>query len=193
MRVISALFTGGLTLFLVRYLGAHNYGVYALAMSVGGVLLLPADFGVTRSAARFIAERQADTTEVVAVLRHSVRLKAIGTGLVAVGLFAAAEPIADAYGVSELTAPLRIMALAITVQSFMLLFTTTFEAIGRNSVGFRLAFAESTVEATAALTLVLAGAGVSGAIAGRAIGYAFGAALGAVLLLRTLGASHSGE
>lgn len=187
MRVISALFTGGLTLFLVRYLGAHNYGVYALAMSVGGVLLLPADFGVTRSAARFIAERQADSREVVAVLRHSVRLKAVGTGLVAVGLFAAAEPIADAYGVSELTAPLRIMALAITVQSFMLLFTTTFEAIGRNSVGFRLAFAESAVEATAALTLVLAGAGVTGAIAGRAIGYSFGAALGAVLLLRTLG------
>ena len=61
MRVVSALFTAGLTLFLVRYLGPHDYGVYALALSVGGVVLLPADLGVTRSAARFIAERRGDT------------------------------------------------------------------------------------------------------------------------------------
>jgi O-antigen/teichoic acid export membrane protein len=187
MRVISALFTGGLTFFLVRYLGPHDYGVYALALSVGGVLLLPADFGVTRSAARFIAERRADPAEVAGVLRQSLRLKAFGAGLVAVALIVASGPISNAYGVPSLETPLRVMALAIVVQSFMLLFTITFEAIGRNSVGFRLTFAESALEVSAALGLVLAGAGVTGALAGRAVGYTFGAVLGAVLLARTLG------
>ena len=184
MRVVSALFTAGLTLFLVRYLGPHNYGVYALALSVGGVVLLPADLGVSRSAARFIAERRDDMAEIVGVIRHGIRLKAIGSAVVAVALVLTAEPIADAYGTPSLKAALRIVALLIVVQGFMLFFTTTFEALGRNSVGFRLTTAESGVELCAALGLVLAGAGVTGALVGRAIGYGFGAALGAMLLLR---------
>jgi O-antigen/teichoic acid export membrane protein len=187
MRVVSALFTGALTLFLVRRLGPHDYGVYALALSVGGVLLLPADFGVTRSAARFIAERRADMAEVAGVIRRGIRLKAVGAGVVAVALVLAAGPIADAYGVPSLKVALWIVAVAIVVQGFMLFFTTTFEAMGRNSVGFRLTFAESAVEVFAALGLVIAGAGVSGALGGRAIGYGFGTAVGAVLLLRILG------
>ena len=96
MRAVSALFTAGLTLFLVRRLGPHDYGVYALALSVGGILLLPADFGVTRSAARFIAERRGNLAEIAGVLRHAIRLKAIGAGAVAVALIIAAGPIADA-------------------------------------------------------------------------------------------------
>jgi O-antigen/teichoic acid export membrane protein len=187
MRAISALFTGALTLFLVRKLGPNDYGVYALALSVGGVLLLPADFGVSRSAARFIAERRADMAQVAAVIRHAIRLKAIGGGAAAALLIILAEPIANAYGTSSLKVALWIVALAIVVQGFMLFFTTTFEAIGRNSIGFRLTFAESFVEFCAALTLVLAGAGVSGALGGRAIGYGFGTALGALLLFRIVG------
>ena len=80
--VVSALFTGGLTLFLVRDPGLDDYGIYALALSVGGVLIIPADFGVTHSAARFVAERRTDTGEVIEVIRHGIRLKAIGAGAV---------------------------------------------------------------------------------------------------------------
>ena len=189
MRAVSAVFTGALTLFLVRYLAPHDYGVYALALGVGGVLLLPADFGVTRSAARFIAERRADMAEVAGVIRHAMHLKAIGAGAVSAVLIVLAQPIADAYGAPSMKTALWIVALAIVVQGFMLFFTTTFEAIGRNSIGFRLMFAESVVEFSAALGLVLAGAGVSGALGGRAIGYGFGTALGGLLLLRIVGSS----
>lgn len=185
--MVSALFTGGLLLFLVRYLGPDDYGVYALALSVAGVLALPADFGVTRSAARFIAERRSNLAEVTGVLRHAIRLKSIGAAAVAVALILLSGPIADAYGAPSLKTALWIVALAMIVQGFMYFFTTTFEAIGRNSVGFRLTFVESAVEFCAALGLVLAGAGVNGALGGRAIGYGFGTALGAILVLRIIG------
>ncbi len=143
MRIVSALLTAGLTLFLVRYLGPHNYGVYALALSVGGVVLLPADLGVSRSSARFIAERRDDMAEVVGVIRHGIRLKAIGAAVVAVALVLTAGAIADAYGTASLKTALWIVALLIVVQGFMAFFTTTFEALGRNSVGFRLTTAEA--------------------------------------------------
>jgi O-antigen/teichoic acid export membrane protein len=190
MRLVGALFTGGLTLFLVRYLGPDDYGTYALAISVGGLFLLPMDFGVSRSAARFIAERRKDAADVGAVLLSSIRLKAIGSGLGALALAALAGPIASAYGESDLEWPLRIVALAAFAQSFMLLFTTTFEALGINSMGFLIAFSESALEAVSSLVLVLAGAGVSGAIGGRAIGYGVAAVLAAILALRAVSAGR---
>jgi O-antigen/teichoic acid export membrane protein len=191
MRVVGAVFTGGLTLFLVRYLGPDDYGVYALAISVGGMFLLPMDFGLSRSAARFIAERREDATEVGAVLLSSIRLKAIGSGIGALALAALAGPISAAYGESDLEWPLRIVALAAFAQSFMLLFTTTFEALGINSLGFVIAFAESALEALSSLVLVLAGAGIAGAVGGRAIGYGAAAIFAAVLALRALRARRA--
>jgi O-antigen/teichoic acid export membrane protein len=189
MRVAGAVFTGGLTIFLVRYLGPDDYGVFALALSVSGLLLLPADFGISRSAARFMAERTGGT-QPAAVLRQALALKAIGAGLVALALVALAGPISNAYGVSSLEWPLRVVALALFAQSFMVLFTATFEAVGRNALGFRLALTESALEVTASVTLVLAGAGVTGAVCGRAFGYGVAAVVGLFLALRAVG--HSG-
>ena len=193
MRIVGAVFTGGLTLFLVRYLGPDDYGVYALAISVGGLLLLPADAGVSRSAARFIAERRGEPSQVFGVLHQAVVLKAIASALVAAALAALAAPIADAYDVPDLEWPLRIVAVALVGQSFMLLFSTTFEALGRNSLGFRLAFSESALEVSASLALVLSGAGVAGAVGGRAIGYGCAAVLGLVLALRAIGGLRLGR
>jgi O-antigen/teichoic acid export membrane protein len=184
MRVVGALVTGGLTLFLVRYLGPDDYGVYALAISVGGLAILPMDFGVSRSAGRFIAERRENAAEVRGVLSDAIRLKAIGSGLGALLLCALAGPIASAYGVDDLEWPLRIVAVAAFAQSFMLLFTTAFEALGVNSLGFAIAFSESAVEGVSSLVLVLAGAGATGAVGGRAIGYATATLLAAIIALR---------
>lgn len=188
MRVVGALFTGGLTLFLVRYLGPDDYGIFALALSVGGLLLLPADFGISRSAARFMAERLGGS-QPAAVLRQAIALKAIGVGVIALALIAAAGPIANAYDQPSLEWPLRVIALALLGQSFMVLFRATFEAMGRNALGFRLALTESALEVTASVGLVLAGAGVTGAVAGRAFGYGVAAVLGLALALRAVGHS----
>jgi len=79
------------------------------------------------------------------------------------------------------------MGLAVAGQSMMMLFTTTFEALGRNVLGFRLAFSESAIQVAATVTLVLAGAGVVGATAGRATGYGVAAILGLAITLRAIG------
>ena len=187
IRIASAIFTAGLTLFLIRYLGPTSYGVFALALSISGLLAAPADFGVSFSAARFIAERRGNLTESAGVLKQALGLKLVGTGLTALALIAAAGPIAQAYGVPELELPLRIMAVALFAQSFMALFMASFEALGRNSLALRLTFSESTIETGASVVLVLAGAGVAGAAAGRVVGYGLGAILGLALVLRALG------
>ena len=188
VQLSGALFTGALTLFLVRALGPAEYGALALALGIGTLLLLPSDFGVSQSAARFIAERRGKVGAVGEVLGDALTLKLIGSSAVSVVLFAAAAPIAGLYeDVPDLVWPLRWISIALFAQSMMTLFTTSFVALGRTSISFRLVFSESAVEASTSVALVLLGGGVAGATLGRAIGFGFGALVGLVLILRLLG------
>lgn len=187
MQLSSALFTAALTLVLVRVLGPGEYGTFALALSIGSFLLVVSDFGVSHSAARFIAERRGEPREVAGILGDAVALKLLASGALSLALFLAAGSIASAYDNHDLLWTLRGMAIALFAQSFFLLFTGAFAAQARNLLGLRVVFSESAAEFVASLALVLLGAGASGAAFGRAIGYTVGAVLGFAVAARALG------
>lgn len=189
VRFTGIVFTAVLTIFLVRYLGPKEYGVFALAMGVGALIAVPSDLGISMSAGRFIAERRGDADGVTEVVVDAFRLKLVVGGLASLGLIALAEPIASAYGSPELAWPLRILALATFGQSVTLLWATVFEALGRISVYLRVVFAESAIETSASIAIVLFGTGATGAMAGRAAAYAFAAGFGMALVARTIGRS----
>src|SRR6185437_5421186 len=92
-QITTAAFTAGLTLYLVRALGPDDYGVFALAVSIGTVLMLASDFGVTGSAGRFIAELRGNPRGVTAIVSDSTLLKLAVVVPVCAGLFALAGPI----------------------------------------------------------------------------------------------------
>ena len=189
VRLTGTVFTAILTIFLVRYLGPAEYGVFALALGVGALVTVPSDLGISMSAARFVAEVRGDPASVAQLVADAFRLKLVVAGLSAIGLIALAGPIASAYGEPSLAWPLRILALAIFGQSMMLLWATIFEALGRISVYLRVVFAESAIEASLSIVIVLFGTGAAGAMAGRAAAYAFAAGFGLVLVARTIGRS----
>lgn len=186
-QLATAAFTGVLLLFLVRVLGPKEYGIFALALGVGSLLSLPSDFGISQSTARFVAERRGRAADVAEVLATSLKLKLIFTGAVAVALFVAASPIADAYGEPALTWPLRGMAIIVFAQGIMSLYQYSFVAVGRASIGLRLVLSKSAIELTSSIALVLLGAGLAGAVAGRMAGFAVGALVGTVMVLRLFG------
>jgi O-antigen/teichoic acid export membrane protein len=185
-QLATASFTAILTIFLVRKLGPDDYGVFALALSVASLVFLPADFGISQSTARFVAEHRGEDSRIVQVLSDGLKLKLIASGVLCALLFALAGPISNAYDVPEMVWPLRGVSLAVFGQSIVGYYRTAFEALGRVSLTLRLISAESAVEATASITLVLVGAGVTGASFGRAIGYLFGALFAFVLIARTV-------
>jgi O-antigen/teichoic acid export membrane protein len=186
-QLATASFTAILTIFLTRYLGPEDYGVFALALSVASLIFLPADFGISQSTARFVAEHRGEDSRIVAVLADGLKLKLIAAGSLCALLFALAEPIANAYDTPEMAWPLRGVALAVFGQSIVGYYRTAFEALGRVSLTLRLIASESAVEATASIALVLLGAGVTGAAFGRAIGYGFGALFAFYLITRAVG------
>jgi O-antigen/teichoic acid export membrane protein len=188
-KLSGAAFTAVLMIFLVRYLGPEDYGVFALALGVGGLMTVPADLGISVSAARFIAERRGDPDAMATFVADAIRLKIFVTGAASLALFAVAGPVANAYDTPDLEWPLRILAIATFGQSVMILWATIFEALGRISVYLRVVVAESALEASGSIVIVLLGTGATGAMVGRAAAYSFAAGFGLVLVARTLGRS----
>lgn len=186
-QVSTAAFTAVLTLYLVRALSPADFGIFVLALTIGGICLLFADAGLSQSAARFIAERVENPAAVALLLSDALRLKLMFGGSVALLLFGLAEPVASAYGQPGLTVALRGIALAMFAASVMALYVNAFIATARLQSNLRVIFLESVVEFTASITLVAVGMGVAGAAFGRAIGYGFGALVAILLAHRTFG------
>ncbi len=185
-QLISAALTAVLTFFLVRALGPEGYGLFVLALSVGTLGTLLSDFGVSTSAARFVAEHAGDHERQFAVIGRALRLKLTFIVVVATALLGLARPISQAYGVPSLEWPLRGAAIALAGQSLLLFGTAIFAALGRVAANLRVIASESAVEVTASIALVLLGAGATGAAFGRAIGYTVGGTLTLVVLSKAL-------
>lgn len=185
-QVAGVVFTGALTLYLVRALGPTGYGLYALAISVGGLLVLPAGLGLPMAVGRFLADHRADLGQVRAILRLGLRLQAPAALLASLGLFAAAGPVADAYGHPGLVWPLRWVALSVAGTTLFSFLSSVSTSVRQAQVGLWMAVIESATETLSSASLVLAGAGVAGAALGKAIGYAVGAGAGLYLTLRLL-------
>ena len=186
-QLSTAALTGALTLYLVRTLGPGDFGRFSLALAIGTLALLAADFGVAQAGSRFVAERRGNRAEVAAVIAAALRVKLLCSAVVATALAALAGPIAEVYGVTGLAWPLRGMALAMFAQSLFTLLTYGLNGQRRFGHTLGLTIAESAVEVGASVALVAAGAGATGATLGRAAGYGTGAVLALAVVLRLVG------
>lgn len=186
-QVATAAFTSGLTLFLVRKLGASGYGVYSLATSIGGLTLLISALGLPTAVGRFLADHRTDLVHMRGILRLGLKLQAPAAAVSGVALFALSGTIANAYGHPSLEWPLRWMACAVIANSFFALLTSTCMSIRRVSASLWMVVIESATETSFAVALVLTGAGAAGALLGKAIGYTVATLAGLVLVSRLLG------
>jgi O-antigen/teichoic acid export membrane protein len=191
-QITTAAFTATLTLYLVRALGPHDYGLFALAVGIGTILVLFADFGISGSSGRFIAEESGDRRRVAAVVSDSTWLKLAVLLPVCAALWLLAGLIADAYNAPGLVWPLRGMAIATLGQGMFIFYRNAFVSIGRVSLTWRMTLFESACEAGASIALVLFGAGAAGAAFGRGIGYVVGTLFAALMIGKVLGGGAIG-
>ena len=84
-----------LVIFLTDKLGTRGYGIFSLAVGIGTLVLLPSDFGISTSVARFVAEHREQRDRVQAVMADGLRLKVFFALVACVLLAALAGPIAS--------------------------------------------------------------------------------------------------
>jgi O-antigen/teichoic acid export membrane protein len=191
-QLAGAVFTGGLTLYLVRALGPSGYGLYALAVSIGGLIVLPAGLGLPMSIGRFLADHRTDADQLRAILALGIRLQVPVAVLASVALFAAAGPIAHAYQDPGLLWPLRWVALSVAGQALFSFVAAVSISVRQARVGLWMAVIESAAETSSAIVLVLVGAGAAGAALGKTIGYCVAGVAGLYLAVRLLGGPRGG-
>ena len=176
-------------LFLVRELRPVGYGIYALATSIAGLLVLPAGLGLPMAIGRYVADHRHDRAQIRALLRIGLRLQLPIVLLTAGGLLLSAGAIAHAYHQPHLGWPLRWAALAVIGQTTYNFLISVPTSVRRSGFGLGMALTESAVETFSAIALVLAGAGAAGATLGKALGYVVGAGLGTYLIRKLVGRS----
>ena len=186
-NMAGVVFTGALTLFLVRALGVSGYGQYALAVNIAGLLVIPTGLGLPMSVGRYLADHRSDVRQLRAILALGLRLQ-VPAGLVAtVGLFFAAGPVAKAYGDPHLYWPLRWVALSVMGQAMVGFMTAAGLALRQSSMTLRMALVESATETSSSIVLVIVGGGAAGAALGKSIGYAVATGVGLFLMVRLVG------
>lgn len=186
-QVATLVFTAGLTLYLVRALGAATYGVYALAVSIGGLMLFPAGLGLPMAVGRFLADHRGSAHQLRELFRVGMKLQVPAAMVAGLGLFAASGAIADAYGDPHLGWPLRWVALSVVGQALFGFLTSVGASVRRASVGLWMTVIESATETSSSVVLVVAGAGAAGAALGKFIGYTVAGFAGVYLMVRLLG------
>ncbi|MDT4940882.1 MAG: hypothetical protein QOJ34_971 [Pseudonocardiales bacterium] len=186
LQGVSSAFTVGLTLFLVRELSPNDFGLLGLALAIGGLLLLPAEFGIGAATGRYVAQHAADPAALSEIVGAALALKIVLTGLTCLTLGLSAGLIADVGHVPGLAGPLRAVAVVVFFQSTMNLCLSIANALGRVDLNLWVILSESLVETGLAVLLVLAGAGAVGALSARAVAFGAAAAIGVVIVRRII-------
>jgi O-antigen/teichoic acid export membrane protein len=186
-QVVTFVFTAGLTFYLVRALGPSSYGVYSLAVSIGALAVFPALAGMPLAVGRYIADHRASRQRVRHIYRLGLKLQIPAATIVSLALFAAAGPIAHAYGSPDLVWPLRWIALSVGGQAMYGFLTAVGTSIRRSSVPLWMTIWESLTEPATSIALVVGGAGAAGAALGKLVGYIVATAAGMYLVWRVLG------
>ena len=186
-QLATLVLTGGLSLFLVRALGPSRFGIYTLAVSVSGLLVLPAGLGLPLALGRFVADHRHDPGQLREIFWLGMRLQTPVALAASVGMFACAGLIAGVYGHPGLSWPLRLAALSIAGQALFGLLTSMATTLYQGQVVLWMNIAESALESGVAIALVVAGGGAAGAVGGRLAGYTVAVALGLALTTRLIG------
>jgi O-antigen/teichoic acid export membrane protein len=182
----GVVFTGALTLFLVRALGASGYGRYALAVNIAALLVIPTGLGLPMAVGRYLADHRRDPQQLRGILALGLRLQVPAALLSTLGLFVVAGPVAQAYGDPRLAWPLRWVALSVMGQALFGFLTAAGTALRQSGLPLRMALVESATETSSSIVFVLLGAGAAGAALGKSIGYAVATIAGTYLMLRML-------
>ena len=130
-------------LYLVRALGTGRLRVFALALGIGSVAQLAADFGISQSVARFLAESRGDRAGVGCSARRCLATELGRCSVVGWWVVDLSGPLATSFDKPELVWPVRAIALSLFANSVFTLYVTAFIALSRIGLNLRLIFLES--------------------------------------------------
>lgn len=172
---------GILTVLLARWLQPDGFGVLQLVLSMVAILLMPADLGISHSAARFVAETVNDRgPHLRGVLVGAGIMKAAIQLLVSAVVFVVAKPLGHALHVDP--TGVRLGAALVFSLGFHNGFLKIFEGLQQYRRIPGLALIKNSGDLVFSVAFVLLGWGVAGALLGRVLGSAIAAIVAFIIV-----------
>lgn len=153
-----------LRIFLARYLGAGDLGLYTLTYSVYSIGILLSAFGIGQALTKYAAEFREDTPRTNLLVSSGViTVPALGC---AVGLiiYVSSSPIASLFDMPELAGLLRILAFTLPFVALQLVVLGFLNGLRRMRLFAFINIARSALTIILTVALVLLGYGLVGAM-----------------------------
>ena len=134
LKVVSAVATFALSVALGRMLGAEQSGIYFLALTTATIAATIGRFGLDSAVIRYVSARSSENRwgAVKAVHRSSLTIGLLGSITVASVLFLTAPVLATSiFDNSDLTMPIRAMALAVVPLALNMLVSRSLQGLSR--------------------------------------------------------------
>lgn len=188
-EILTSAITLVLLVFLTRYLGPSQFGLYTIAISFAGILTVAQTFGISTAYRKTLPEaaynnkrRAADF--IAAGWRTALP---IGLGIAVVGLLISGIAARYIYSNQLLTAALELAAISEFVSVFFNLLLGSLVGLGKVREATIANIAYSLGYLLAAVILVEIGYGMVGAVAGFVVGLLAGAVVAFMYQSRELG------
>jgi len=178
---------------LARWLGADGLGLYSLAITILGMGLLLANFGVSQSILKYVAEDKDDKDRIARLVFSGFSLSLLLGAATGGLLYAFRRPIASFFDMPEVADFLPMIALALPFTSLFTSVTGLFNGTRQLKVFATLMTSQSILRVVLVLALVGIGTGVKGAVWGIVLAAIGTALLGLYLSRRYLGGRLKGR
>ncbi|WP_207589617.1 oligosaccharide flippase family protein [Halomontanus rarus] len=184
-RAFHALVTGALLVFLTRSLGAESYGLLALAISIFAFFRLFSEMGISRSAAKYVAEfKTDDPAKADAVVVESRKLAVIAAVAVSLILVVSADLLAAVLDEPELSSVIIVgsgIVLFYSLHQYNRILLQGYENVVMSA---KLHGLEALFTGLFVIGFVLFEPSVVTAVLGYVFGYAAAAIIGFVMVAR---------
>ena len=186
-KILTFLMTGAALIAVTRLLGAHEYGIYTLAMAFGGIFGSIGYFGIGTALNKFVSEyKQANKKkEINEIVSNALFI------VIFIGLFLGIVCIAFSSSISSYIFNTSFYSGIIKLVALYIITVILFGAFYDTLLGFSngkgiaiVAGVEALFQATVSIVLAFFGFGAAAPIIGMAIGYTAGFVCGLALVLR---------
>ncbi|MCW4018886.1 MAG: oligosaccharide flippase family protein [Candidatus Bathyarchaeota archaeon] len=182
--VVSTLISSVGTIFIARLLGSDQYGLYAVVLTVPGLIVIFRDLGVNFAMVRFIAQYRAEgrLNEIRSVFISGIIFEmAVGLAL-SVFSFLFADSLAVVFNRPVIAPLIQLASFSVFASGLIAAGTAVFTGMEKMEFNSIMLISQSIFKTAIIITLVLLGLGTSGATVGFTAGTFIAGIIGLLLI-----------
>ena len=184
--VIATAISALTSIFIARFLGPENYGLYSLSLVVPQILFLITDFGIGEGIIKFSIEARAkkQTNLGIKLIKYCLLIRIVASLILFIILFMLSDQVAEIiFQRPELGFFIKISSVTVVFHSLYLTSVYAYIGFDKTVHSSLITQIQSVAKALSSIILLLLGFSILGAVIGYVLGFMIGGIVGIISLL----------